>query len=222
MKCRDADATLAALLPVVPVLPELCVELRLSSASTGTITTICCRRRQRSRPAILWANLHLLFWLSLFPFATAVDGREPRSPPRRPRCTAWCCCCAAIAYYVLQRSILAGARRRSGLASRRLGSDWKGKLSPVLYVCAIAARFRQPVAGLRPLRAGRADLAHPRSADRTDLRQSPVGGLTRECPGGITNRMPTPHWHGVFPAVTTQFREDQSLDLGATARHWEP
>ena len=47
-------------------------------ASTGTTTTTCCTRRTASNGWILWANLHLLFWLSLFPFATAWVGENPR------------------------------------------------------------------------------------------------------------------------------------------------
>ena len=91
---------------------------------------------------ILWSNLHLLFWLSLFPFATAWMGEtHVASAP-----TAFygiILLFAAIAYYILQCAILAHEGRASVLALA-LGRDWKGKLSPVIYLAAIALAFVNP------------------------------------------------------------------------------
>jgi uncharacterized membrane protein len=88
---------------------------------------------------ILWANLHLLFWLSLFPFATGWMG-ENHFAPIPTAMYGVVLFMAAVAYYILQRTIIASQGRRSLLASA-VGKDWKGKLSPVLYVVAIVLAF---------------------------------------------------------------------------------
>jgi uncharacterized membrane protein len=91
---------------------------------------------------ILWANLHLLFWLSLFPFATAWMG-ENHAAPAPTAAYGLVLLMAAIAYYVLQSAIIARQGRDSLLASA-LGRDWKGKLSPALYLTAIPLAFVSP------------------------------------------------------------------------------
>src|SRR3954467_2317529 len=80
---------------------------------------------------ILWANLHLLFWLSLFPFVTGWMGENhfATAPSALYGAALFC---AAIAYYILQRLILIHHGNKSRLAEA-IGCDWKGKLSPVLY-----------------------------------------------------------------------------------------
>ena len=88
---------------------------------------------------ILWANLHLLFWLSLFPISTAWMG-ENHVAPAPTAAYGFVLLMAAIAYYVLQRTIVAHEGRDSLLASA-LGRDWKGKLSPLLYLAAIPLAF---------------------------------------------------------------------------------
>jgi uncharacterized membrane protein len=88
---------------------------------------------------ILWANLHLLFWLSLFPFATGWMG-ENHFATVPTAMYGVVTLCAALAYTVLQAVIVHRAGPESALA-RALGSDWKGKLSPVLYASAIALAF---------------------------------------------------------------------------------
>ena len=92
---------------------------------------------------ILWANLHLLFWLSLFPFATAWMG-ENHFAPVPTALYGIVLLMAAIAYYILQQLIIA-SQGPDSLLKRAIGSDWKGKLSPLLYVIAIAVTFRSPV-----------------------------------------------------------------------------
>lgn len=91
---------------------------------------------------ILWANLHLLFWLSLFPFSTAWMG-ETRVASTPTAVYGFVLLMAAIAYYILQKAILAREGPNSILASA-LGSDWKGKLSPAIYLAAIPVAFFHP------------------------------------------------------------------------------
>jgi len=91
---------------------------------------------------ILWANLHLLFWLSLFPFCTAWMG-ESRVAATPTAVYGGVLLMAGIAYYVLQRAILVREGPDSLLASA-LGRDWKGKLSPAVYVVAIPLAFVSP------------------------------------------------------------------------------
>ena len=88
---------------------------------------------------ILWANLHLLFWLSLFPFTTAWMG-ENHLAPIPTAVYGLVLLMAAIAYYVLQCAIIAREGRESLLALA-IGKDWKGKLSPALYLTAIPLAF---------------------------------------------------------------------------------
>jgi uncharacterized membrane protein len=88
---------------------------------------------------ILWANLHLLFWLSLFPFTTAWLGRNHLAPT--PTAVyGFVLLMAAIAYFILQRAIIAQQGSGSLLATA-IGKDLKGKLSPVLYLAAIPLAF---------------------------------------------------------------------------------
>ena len=91
---------------------------------------------------ILWANLHLLFWLSLFPFTTAWIG-ENHLAPTPVAVYGFVLLMAAIAYYILQRTIIAQQGRGSLLAAA-IGNDWKGKLSPVLYFAAIPFAYVSP------------------------------------------------------------------------------
>jgi uncharacterized membrane protein len=88
---------------------------------------------------VLWANLHLLFWLSLFPFGTAWMG-ENHFDTIPTAAYGVVLLAAAIAYYLLQRAICALDGPDSALAAA-LGRDLKGKISPVLYAVAIPAAF---------------------------------------------------------------------------------
>jgi len=91
---------------------------------------------------ILWANLHLLFWLSLVPFVTSWMG-ENHFAPAPTALYGVVLLMAAIAFYVLQQSIL---RRQgpSSLLATAVGRDLKGKLSPLFYAVAIPAAFFRP------------------------------------------------------------------------------
>jgi uncharacterized membrane protein len=87
----------------------------------------------------LWANMHLLFWLSLVPFVTGWMD-ENHFAPLTVAAYGAVLLCAAIAYFVLTRVLLASHERDSVLA-RALGRDFKGKLSAVAYVVAIPLAF---------------------------------------------------------------------------------
>jgi uncharacterized membrane protein len=93
----------------------------------------------RVNAGIMWANLHLLFWLSLFPFATDWMG-ENHFTSLPSAIYGAVLLCAAIAYYILQWLIIAEAGPHSKLAES-LGRDWKGKLSPLLYATGIGLSF---------------------------------------------------------------------------------
>ena len=92
--------------------------------------------------AMLWANLHLLFWLSLFPFATGWMG-ENHFTAVPTALYGVVLLMAAIAYYVLQLAIIR-AQGTDSILKKAVGRDWKGKLSPVLYVIAIVATGWSP------------------------------------------------------------------------------
>ena len=91
---------------------------------------------------VLWANLHLLFWLSLVPFVTGWMG-ESHFAPRPMALYGAVMLMAAMAYLILLNSILRTEGPDSVLA-RAVGRDKKGKLSPLLYVLAIGAAFVSP------------------------------------------------------------------------------
>jgi uncharacterized membrane protein len=91
---------------------------------------------------MLWANLHLLFWLSLFPFATGWMG-ENHFAPLPTALYGVVLLFAAIAYYVLQQTIIR-AQGPDSLLKKAIGRDWKGKLSPLLYLAAIVATLWSP------------------------------------------------------------------------------
>ena len=90
--------------------------------------------------AMLWANLHLLFWLSLIPFATGWMG-ENHFAAAAVALYGVVLLMSAIAYWLLQQLIISSQGAES-ILKRAIGGDWKGKLSPVLYAIAI------PIAGV--------------------------------------------------------------------------
>ena len=92
--------------------------------------------------AVLWANLHLLFWLSLFPFATGWMG-ENHFAAMPSALYGVVLLMAAIAYWILQQAIIA-CQGETSVLSTAVGRDWKGKLSPLLYLIAIVSTFRVP------------------------------------------------------------------------------
>jgi uncharacterized membrane protein len=134
------DETLAGLRPLLPVF----LSYVLSFVNLGIYWNNhhhMIHVTSRVDGAILWANLHLLFWLSLFPFVTAWMGDRFASVPAAMYGVVMLM--AAMAYVILQRAILAQEGPSSVLAAA-VGRDLKGKVSPLLYATAIAAAFYKP------------------------------------------------------------------------------
>jgi uncharacterized membrane protein len=93
--------------------------------------------------SVLWANMHLLFWLSLIPFATDWMGGQCY--------TQWpvalygiILCMAGVAYFILAQTLIAANGKDSTLANA-LGSDFKGKISVVIYAAAVGLTWVNPV-----------------------------------------------------------------------------
>jgi uncharacterized membrane protein len=102
---------------------------------------------QRVTGANLWANLHLLFWLSLLPFSTGWMGENEfaRWPTVTYGVNLLAC---ALAYFLLERRIIA-AQGADGKLAVAVGRDLKGKLSPLFYLAGIAAAWLWwPAAGM--------------------------------------------------------------------------
>jgi uncharacterized membrane protein len=92
--------------------------------------------------AVLWANLHLLFWLSLFPFGTAWMGDSHVAP--LPTATyGFIQMMAGVAYFILETTLIKAQGANSRL-QEALGSDFKGKISVVFYGVAIVIAWMQP------------------------------------------------------------------------------
>jgi len=88
---------------------------------------------------MLWANLHLLFWLSLIPFSTGWMG-ENHFASAPSALYGVVLLMAAIAYWRLQQQIIA-SQGPDSILKKAVGGDWKGKLSPILYAVAIPVAF---------------------------------------------------------------------------------
>jgi uncharacterized membrane protein len=132
------DVHLAALKPLLPVF--------LSYALSYTYVGIYWNNHHHMLHAtkhvsggILWANLHLLFWLSLLPFTTGWMG-ENHAAAMPTAMYGFVLLMAGVAYYILQKAIIARQGPES-LLKLAVGRDWKGKLSPVLYLTAIPVAF---------------------------------------------------------------------------------
>jgi uncharacterized membrane protein len=140
MKVPHGD-NVAALAPVLPiflsyVLSFIYVGIYWNNHHHLLSTT------KRVSGGILWANLHLLFWLSLFPFATGWVG-ENHLASTPTAAYGLVLLMAAVAYWILQRALIAQQGRESLLATA-IGRDRKGKISPVLYLAAIPLAFLNP------------------------------------------------------------------------------
>jgi len=92
--------------------------------------------------SMLWANLHLLFWLSLIPFTTGWMG-ENHFATLPAAAYGVVLLMAAIAYWILQQRIIASQGENSVL-KKAVGNDWKGKLSPLCYIVAVVLAFLSP------------------------------------------------------------------------------
>jgi len=137
LKVPHGDA-LSALLPLVPVL----LSYVLSFVYIGIYWNNHHHMLQATRSVnggMLWANLHLLFWLSLIPFATGWMG-ENHFASAPTAIYGVILLMAALAYWILQWVIVA-AHGRDSLLATAIGDDRKGKLSLVLYAIAIPSAF---------------------------------------------------------------------------------
>lgn len=90
--------------------------------------------------SILWANLHLLFWLSLIPFSTGWMG-ENNFADSTAAFYGVILLMSTLAYWILQQVIIA-SQGTGSLLKKAVGRDWKGKLSPILYVTAIILAYQ--------------------------------------------------------------------------------
>ena len=132
------ETTWSALAPVVPVF----LTYVLSFVFLGIYWNNhhhMLHAADRINGAILWANLHLLFWLSLIPFVTGWMGQN-HFAAIPTAAYGIVLMCAGIAYYILAQALIAEAGPDSRLA-RAFGADWKGKLSVVAYAVAIGLAF---------------------------------------------------------------------------------
>ncbi|MCX5658937.1 MAG: TMEM175 family protein [Planctomycetota bacterium] len=132
---------LEALRPIVPVL----LSYTLSFIYVGIYWNNhhhLFMAAEKVNGGILWANLHLLFWLSLIPFVTGWVGENHLSSIPAALYGV-VLLMAAIAYYVLQLVIVSSHGRNSMIAEA-LGADFKGKVSPVIYLAAIPFAFVSP------------------------------------------------------------------------------
>ena len=131
------DASIAGLRPLLPVLGSYVMSYIYLGIYWNNHHHLL-HAAQHVDGRCLWANLHLLFWLSLIPFVTAWMGEN--------HFTTWpvalyggVLLCAAIAYFILVRALLAS--RGNKLLASALGSDFKGKISIVIYAVAIPLAF---------------------------------------------------------------------------------
>lgn len=92
--------------------------------------------------AVLWANLHLLFWLSLLPVATAWIGGSGLVPLPMALYGV-VLLCSGVAYFILSRALIA-AQGEGSLLAAAIGRDAKGKVSVAVYAVAIPLAFAQP------------------------------------------------------------------------------
>ena len=132
----------AALKPVVPVFLSYLlsfVYLGIYWNNHHHLLKAC----RRINGAIMWANLHLLFWLSLFPFVTGWIGANQFTAVPLALYGA-VMLLAAIAYYILQALIITEQGGCESKLAAAVGKDWKGKLSPLLYAVAIIVSFFKP------------------------------------------------------------------------------
>jgi TMEM175 potassium channel family protein len=137
MKVPHGDS-IESLLPIVPVFLSYVLSFVYVGIYWNNHHHMLHASRKISGP-VLWANLHLLFWLSLFPFATGWMG-ENHFSATPSALYGVVLLMAAVAYWILQQTIIASEGSASVLKAA-VGRDWKGKLSPLLYLLAIASTF---------------------------------------------------------------------------------
>src|SRR5436190_16484294 len=138
LKAKPDAAGFADLKPLLPAFMSYVLSFLYVGIYWNNHHHMFCSTKQVTG-GILWANLHLLFWLSLFPFTTAWMGENHVAPV--PTATyGFVLLMAGTAYYILQRAIIV-EQGPDSLLKKAIGTDWKGKMSPVLYLMAIPLAF---------------------------------------------------------------------------------
>lgn len=140
MKVPHGDS-LATLSPLIPVLLSYILSF-IYLAIYWNNHHHMMHTAHRATGSMLWANLHLLFWLSLVPFTTGWMG-ENHFAMLPTAAYGLVLLMAAIAYWILQQRIIASQGEDSVL-KQAVRNDWKGKVSPVLYLSAIVLAFLSP------------------------------------------------------------------------------
>jgi uncharacterized membrane protein len=136
--------TLGALLPLIPVLLSYLLSFVYVGIYWNNHHHMLHTCEEVTGP-ILWANLHLLFWLSLFPITTAWVGEnhEAKAPTALYGAVLFM---AGMAYFILQNAIIRSQGRES-LLKKAVGGDWKGKATSLLYLTGIGLAFWSPSTG---------------------------------------------------------------------------
>jgi uncharacterized membrane protein len=140
MKVPQGDS-IEALPPLIPVLSSYVLSflyLGIYWNNHHHMMHTC----HRATGSMLWANLHLLFWLSLIPFTTGWMG-ENHFAALPAAAYGLVLLMAAVAYWILQQRIIA-SQGEGSILKKAIGNDWKGKLSPILYIVAIISAFMLP------------------------------------------------------------------------------
>ncbi|MBI5041829.1 MAG: DUF1211 domain-containing protein [Gammaproteobacteria bacterium] len=132
---------LAALLPLIPVFLSYVLSFIYLGIYWNNHHHMLHTLHAVTGP-VLWANLHLLFWLSLIPFTTGWMG-ENHFAAMPSALYGVVLLMAAVAYWILQQRIIA-AQGPDSLLQKAVGRDWKGKASPILYLLAIVAASWSP------------------------------------------------------------------------------
>jgi uncharacterized membrane protein len=137
-----SGATLADLAPMCPVFVSYVLSFVFIAIYWNNHHHLLQATQKVSGP-VLWANMHLLFWLSLVPFTTAWMGEHEFAqwPVILYGVNLLCC---GIAYYILSRALIALHGKTSTLAAA-VGADYKGQASVVIYAAAIGVAFYNPL-----------------------------------------------------------------------------
>jgi uncharacterized membrane protein len=135
------EPSLEALLPLLPTLLSYALSFVFLGIYWNNHHHLCQATKQVDG-RVLWANLHLLFWLSLVPFVTAWMG-ETNFASWPVALYGIVLVLAAVAYFILTRALITLHGRKSVLATA-VGQDYKGKVSVLIYLAAIPLAFISP------------------------------------------------------------------------------
>jgi uncharacterized membrane protein len=135
-------ASFAALRPLLPIFLSYVLSFVYVGIYWNNHHHLLSSARQING-GILWANLHLLFWLSLVPITTGWMGENHFAPATLAVYGA-ILLASAVAYSILQNRLIALNGGSASSLAQAVGRDWKGKLSPVLYLAGIGSSFVQP------------------------------------------------------------------------------